>query len=56
MCKESKGQEIHVYNGVCCILQGITGHEVCHHFWDIKYRMDWEGILILEHVLFAKIA
>ncbi|KAL3867074.1 hypothetical protein ACJMK2_044307 [Sinanodonta woodiana] len=24
---------------------GITGHEVCHHFWDIKVRMDWEATL-----------
>lgn len=24
---------------------GITGHEVCSHFWNIKYRMDWEVTL-----------
>lgn len=28
--------------------QGITGHEVCHYFWDIKYRMDWEGRLLFS--------
>lgn len=30
---------------------GITGHEVCHHFWDIKVRMDWEGTLDSSEVV-----
>ncbi|KAL5004461.1 hypothetical protein ScPMuIL_017917 [Solemya velum] len=24
---------------------GITGHEVCHYFWDVSVRMDWEVTL-----------
>lgn len=30
---------------------GITGHEVCHYFWDIKYRMDWEATLDSSNVV-----
>jgi len=30
---------------------GITGHEVCHHFWDIKYRMDWEATIDSSNVV-----
>ena len=22
----------------------VTGNEMCHMFWDLKYRMDWDGI------------
>lgn len=25
--------------------QGITGHELCHYFWDTSVRMEWEGTL-----------
>ncbi|XP_071372615.1 ceramide transfer protein isoform X2 [Centroberyx affinis] len=23
-------------------VKGVTGHEVCHYFWDTEYRNDWE--------------
>uniref|UniRef100_A0A3P8S4C9 Ceramide transfer protein n=1 Tax=Amphiprion percula TaxID=161767 RepID=A0A3P8S4C9_AMPPE len=23
-------------------VKGVTGHEVCHYFWDTTYRSDWE--------------
>uniref|UniRef100_A0A8C6VT23 Ceramide transfer protein n=1 Tax=Nothobranchius furzeri TaxID=105023 RepID=A0A8C6VT23_NOTFU len=23
-------------------VKGVTGHEVCHYFWDTDFRMDWE--------------
>ncbi|XP_067430688.1 ceramide transfer protein isoform X3 [Thunnus thynnus] len=23
-------------------VKGVTGHEVCHYFWDTAYRNDWE--------------
>ncbi|XP_068995269.1 ceramide transfer protein-like isoform X3 [Embiotoca jacksoni] len=23
-------------------VKGVTGHEVCHYFWDTSVRMDWE--------------
>ncbi|XP_027880347.1 collagen type IV alpha-3-binding protein-like isoform X3 [Xiphophorus couchianus] len=23
-------------------VKGVTGHEVCHYFWDTMYRNDWE--------------
>lgn len=24
-------------------VKGVTGHEVCHYFWDTMYRNDWES-------------
>uniref|UniRef100_A0A671U9J8 Ceramide transfer protein n=1 Tax=Sparus aurata TaxID=8175 RepID=A0A671U9J8_SPAAU len=24
-------------------VKGVTGHEVCHYFWDTTYRNDWEN-------------
>ncbi|CAH1115047.1 unnamed protein product [Psylliodes chrysocephalus] len=30
------------------IVKGITGHEVCHHFFNPQYRYDWETTL--EHM------
>ena len=30
--------------GLLLIFQGITGHELCHYFWDIQYRMEWGGM------------
>ncbi|XP_029017325.1 ceramide transfer protein-like isoform X3 [Betta splendens] len=24
------------------VVKGVTGHEVCHYFWDTSVRMDWE--------------
>lgn len=24
-------------------VKGVTGHEVCHFFWDTAYRNDWES-------------
>lgn len=30
---------------------GITGHELCHHFWNVDVRLDWEGTLETTDVL-----
>ena len=24
-------------------VKGVTGHEVCHYFWDTNVRNDWES-------------
>lgn len=24
-------------------VKGVTGHEVCHYFWDTAFRNDWES-------------
>ena len=24
-------------------VKGVTGHEVCHYFWDTAVRLDWES-------------
>ena len=32
---------MHTYGA--SLLQGITGHEMCHYFWDTTVRMEWEG-------------
>ena len=24
-------------------VRGVTGHELCHYFWDTEYRNDWES-------------
>ena len=24
-------------------ITGVTGHEICHYFWNPEVRMDWEG-------------
>ncbi|KAJ8304153.1 hypothetical protein KUTeg_017736 [Tegillarca granosa] len=29
----------------CHTVKGITGHEVCHYFWDIDVRLDWDVTL-----------
>ena len=26
-------------------VRGITGHELCHYFWDPAVRMEWEATL-----------
>lgn len=26
----------------CHTVKGFTGHEVCHHFWDIDVKMNWD--------------
>ncbi|RVE68236.1 hypothetical protein OJAV_G00090410 [Oryzias javanicus] len=26
-------------------VKGVTGHEVCHYFWDTDFRMDWESTI-----------
>ncbi|CAF3787568.1 unnamed protein product [Rotaria magnacalcarata] len=26
-------------------IKGVTGHEICHYFWDYRYRMEWETTL-----------
>lgn len=38
-------------------VKGVTGHEVCHYFWDTAYRNDWESrssncasVLVLRHL------
>lgn len=35
------------------MLQGITGHELCHYFWDPSVRMEWEGTLDTTNTLDA---
>ncbi|XP_064607533.1 ceramide transfer protein-like [Liolophura sinensis] len=32
-------------------VKGITGHEVCHYFWDIGCRMEWEGTIDSSEVV-----
>ncbi|XP_013394772.1 collagen type IV alpha-3-binding protein isoform X2 [Lingula anatina] len=32
-------------------VKGITGHEVCHYFWNPDVRMEWEGTLESAQVL-----
>jgi len=32
-------------------LQGITGHELCHYFWDPSVRMEWELTLEASNVV-----
>lgn len=34
-----------------CVLQGITGHELCHYFWDPSVRMEWENTLETTQVM-----
>lgn len=29
-------------------VRGVTGHEVCHYFWDTTYRNDWESKRTLD--------
>lgn len=45
------------------VVKGVTGHEVCHYFWDTAVRMDWESkftifevhiILVLFDLIFLK--
>lgn len=24
-------------------VKGVTGHELCHYFWDTAVRLDWES-------------
>jgi collagen type IV alpha-3-binding protein len=31
-------------------VKGITGHELCHHFWDPSVRMEWEVTLETSNV------
>ncbi|CAF0828373.1 unnamed protein product [Rotaria sordida] len=26
-------------------IQGVTGHEICHYFWEYQHRMEWETTL-----------
>jgi collagen type IV alpha-3-binding protein len=32
-------------------VRGVTGHEVCHYFWDPKYRLEWETTLDSTRVI-----
>lgn len=32
-------------------VRGITGHELCHHFWDPEVRMEWETTLESSRVV-----
>ena len=27
----------------CHVVRGVTGHEMCHHFFSPDVRMDWES-------------
>lgn len=29
-------------------VKGVTGHEVCHYFWDTAYRNDWESRFYIQ--------
>jgi collagen type IV alpha-3-binding protein len=33
------------------VVQGITGHELCHYFWDPAVRLEWEVTLDTSTVL-----
>jgi collagen type IV alpha-3-binding protein len=35
----------------CFVVQGITGHELCHYFWDPAVRLEWEVTLDTSTVL-----
>ncbi|XP_035234347.1 ceramide transfer protein-like isoform X1 [Anguilla anguilla] len=32
-------------------VKGVTGHEVCHHFWNTEVRNDWETTIENFHVV-----
>uniref|UniRef100_A0A3Q4GL23 Ceramide transporter 1a n=1 Tax=Neolamprologus brichardi TaxID=32507 RepID=A0A3Q4GL23_NEOBR len=32
-------------------VKGVTGHEVCHYFWDTAVRLDWETTVENFHVV-----
>uniref|UniRef100_A0A8C6LSW4 Ceramide transfer protein n=1 Tax=Nothobranchius furzeri TaxID=105023 RepID=A0A8C6LSW4_NOTFU len=32
-------------------VKGVTGHEICHYFWDTTYRNDWETTIENFNVL-----
>uniref|UniRef100_A0A3Q0T6F6 Ceramide transporter 1a n=1 Tax=Amphilophus citrinellus TaxID=61819 RepID=A0A3Q0T6F6_AMPCI len=32
-------------------VKGVTGHEVCHYFWDTAVRLDWETTIENFHVV-----
>jgi len=32
-------------------LQGITGHELCHYFWEPSVRLEWELTLEMSNVV-----
>ncbi|TNM89463.1 collagen type IV alpha-3-binding protein isoform X2 [Takifugu rubripes] len=34
-------------------VKGVTGHEVCHYFWDTAVRLDWETTIENFHVVEA---
>jgi collagen type IV alpha-3-binding protein len=34
-------------------IEEITAKELCHHFWDVKYRMDWEVAIDTPPTLLA---
>lgn len=31
-------------------VKGVTGHEVCHYFWDTAVRLDWESEFNISEV------
>lgn len=34
-------------------VKGVTGHEVCHYFWNVDVRNDWESKeLVLKLCMF----
>ena len=34
-------------------VKGVTGHEVCHYFWDTAVRNDWESEFSIVLVTFS---
>lgn len=35
-------------------VKGVTGHEVCHYFWDTAYRNDWESRFYIQWLYLKK--
>lgn len=33
-------------------VKGVTGHEVCHYFWDTAFRYDWESEYLAMYTVY----
>ena len=38
---------------IIIIIKGVTGHEMCHYFWNPSVRMEWETTLDSTQVIEA---
>ncbi|CAN0322444.1 unnamed protein product [Lampetra fluviatilis] len=49
--EEENGVVLDPLKATHCV-RGVTGREVCHYFWDVEYRNDWEttieGLNVVE--------